>query len=75
MRDAGCVTSVMTEVDRIKDLPSGTTILFPLLGVGSGGGELEPTVNSLLGAALDYFAASTSTRIAGRRPGVEWQMT
>lgn len=64
VRDVGrCVTSVMAAVDSIATQPPLRTILFPLLGVGQGGGELYPTVSSLTGAVIDYFT-STPTRIA-----------
>jgi O-acetyl-ADP-ribose deacetylase (regulator of RNase III) len=64
VREIGrCVTSVLAEVDSIEARPPPRTVLFPLLGVGHGGGELEPTISSLAGAVVDYFAATPGTRI------------
>jgi O-acetyl-ADP-ribose deacetylase (regulator of RNase III) len=64
IREIGrCVTSVMTEVDRIAGQPPAETILFPLLGTGQGGGEIRPTVSSLIGAAVDYFTTNPGTHI------------
>jgi DNA-binding SARP family transcriptional activator len=65
IREIGrCVTNVMTEIDNIGELPQKTTVLFPILGVGQGGGQLESTVNSMLGAALDYFDASAKSKVS-----------
>jgi transcriptional regulator with XRE-family HTH domain len=58
-----CVTSVMTEVDKIRASPQPKTILFPLLGVGQGGGALEATVTAMTGAAVDYFTSGHETRL------------
>lgn len=58
-----CVTNVMAEVDKIDTEPEPRTILFPLLGAGQGGGELEATVSALVGAAVDYFSSVRPTRI------------
>jgi O-acetyl-ADP-ribose deacetylase (regulator of RNase III) len=38
------------------------SILFPLLGTGVGGAELEPTVSAMLGAALDHLATKQSVK-------------
>lgn len=59
-----CVTSVMTEVDKIRTPPHPSTILFPLLGVGQGGGELAATVRAMVGAAVDYFSSGRETRLS-----------
>ncbi len=58
-----CLTNVMTEVDRITDWPYPQTILFPLLGAGQGGGQIDDTVSALTGAAIDYFGSVYLTRI------------
>lgn len=64
IREVGrCVTNVMAEVDRIGDRSPPRTILFPLLGTGQGGGELRPTVAAMIGAVIDYFAATPGTAI------------
>jgi O-acetyl-ADP-ribose deacetylase (regulator of RNase III) len=65
VRDVGrCVTNVLVEAEHLarREIPT-MTILFPLLGTGVGGGKLEPTVQALLGAALDYLANEPRTRI------------
>lgn len=59
-----CVTSVMTEVDKIRTPLHPRTILFPLLGVGQGGGQLAPTVRAMVGAAVDYFSSGRETRLS-----------
>jgi hypothetical protein len=58
-----CVTNVMTAVDAIHADPPPQTILLPLLGTGQGGGELEPTIRSLVGAAVDYLSSAPESRI------------
>lgn len=65
VREVGrCVINAMAEVDRMDDRPPVETILFPLLGTGQGGGELQPTVRSMMGAVVDYFTATPGTQIA-----------
>jgi O-acetyl-ADP-ribose deacetylase (regulator of RNase III)/transcriptional regulator with XRE-family HTH domain len=55
---AGCVTNALAEAERIAAVDEPVrSILFPLLGAGTGGGDLEHTATALLGAALDHFAA------------------
>lgn len=64
VREVGrCVTSALTEVDRLSVPPAVRTILFPLLGTGQGGGELRPTVDALLAAVIDYYRAAPDTDI------------
>jgi O-acetyl-ADP-ribose deacetylase (regulator of RNase III)/transcriptional regulator with XRE-family HTH domain len=64
IRDIGrCVTNVLEKVDGLGAEPPLETILFPLLGTGSGGGELHATFSSLVGAAIDYFTAAPRTGI------------
>lgn len=60
-----CVTNALAEAERLgtgDDAPV-RSILFPLLGTGVGGGDLEPTFTVLLGAAMDYLAARPDTGI------------
>jgi O-acetyl-ADP-ribose deacetylase (regulator of RNase III) len=67
VRDVGrCVTSalsVMDQLDAARPAPEPPlrTILFPLLGVGMGGADMESTITVLLGATLDYFAGHDPT--------------
>jgi O-acetyl-ADP-ribose deacetylase (regulator of RNase III) len=57
---AQCVTNALTEIGPLP-VP---TILFPLLGTGQGRGRLRQTAHTLVGEALDYFAAVSTTDIA-----------
>jgi O-acetyl-ADP-ribose deacetylase (regulator of RNase III) len=64
VREIGrCVTSALTEVDRIDERPPPGSVLFPLLGVGHGGGEPHATVVSMVGAALDYLTDTPNTHV------------
>lgn len=64
VREVGrCVTNVLSEVDGLGEHPTARRVLFPLLGVGQGGGELEPTINAMVNAAADYFTAHPATRV------------
>ena len=56
IRDIGrCVTNALAEADRLPPGARPTTILFPMLGMGQGGGNIEHTAPILLGAAADYL--------------------
>jgi O-acetyl-ADP-ribose deacetylase (regulator of RNase III) len=58
VREIGrCVINVLAELDRLGEEAEARTVLFPLLGVGRGGGALEPTVDALLNAAIEYVTA------------------
>lgn len=63
VRNVGlCVTNALREADRLASgQPSIETILFPLLGTGVGGGEIDPTVRTLIGAALNYLDDTPNT--------------
>jgi O-acetyl-ADP-ribose deacetylase (regulator of RNase III) len=62
IREVGrCVTNALTEIDKLADQPPSRTVLFPLLGTGQGSAELRSTVDALLGAVVDYFAAVPAT--------------
>jgi O-acetyl-ADP-ribose deacetylase (regulator of RNase III) len=60
-----CVTNALAEAEQLgsDELPV-RTILFPLLGVGTGGGELDATVTEMVGAAIDHLAGTLDTRLA-----------
>jgi hypothetical protein len=45
------------------DTGAGTTILFPLLGAGEGGGDVPSTARTLIHAAVNYLRAAPTTRI------------
>jgi O-acetyl-ADP-ribose deacetylase (regulator of RNase III) len=65
VRDVGrCVTNVLAALDALGAGPTAGTILFPLLGTGDGGGELEPTISSMLGAAVDYFTTTPASAVS-----------
>lgn len=54
-----CVTNVLSEADKLSHAdPTLSTILFPILGAGVGGGRPKPTVATMLGAVTDHLAAS-----------------
>jgi O-acetyl-ADP-ribose deacetylase (regulator of RNase III) len=64
VREVGrCVINVLAELDRLGEDAQARTVLFPLLGVGQGGGALEPTVDALVNAAIDHFAAIPHTKV------------
>jgi O-acetyl-ADP-ribose deacetylase (regulator of RNase III) len=56
-----CVTNALAEMER-RLSSAVRSILFPLLGTGVGGAELEPTVSAMLGAALDHLATKQSVK-------------
>lgn len=59
-----CVTNVLAEVDRMGGEPPPASVLFPVLGVGQGGGELEPTIAMMLGAVVDHFRTVPTTCVS-----------
>jgi O-acetyl-ADP-ribose deacetylase (regulator of RNase III) len=65
VREVGrCVTTVLAAIDQIADPVPVESVLFPLLGAGQGGGDPEATAKLLVGAAVDYFAATPMSAIA-----------
>jgi O-acetyl-ADP-ribose deacetylase (regulator of RNase III) len=58
-----CVTGALTEADLVSRSHPVTSILFPLLGAGQGGGDVDETARTLLGAAADYLTGSRDTQI------------
>lgn len=64
IRDIGrCVTNALAEADRLPSGARPTTILFPMLGMGQGGGDIEQTAPVLLGAAADYLTGMAESAI------------
>jgi O-acetyl-ADP-ribose deacetylase (regulator of RNase III) len=64
VREVGrCVTAVLAAVDRIADPVPVESVLFPLLGTGQGGGDPSATATALVGAAVDYFAATPTSPV------------
>jgi O-acetyl-ADP-ribose deacetylase (regulator of RNase III) len=59
-----CVTNALDQADRLtRSGHQASTVLIPVLGVGMGGGAVEPTVRQLLGATLDYLTATPDTAL------------
>lgn len=50
-----CVSNVLVEADRLAAVDSVSSVLIPLLGTGSAGGRLEPTVRTMVGSIVDHF--------------------
>lgn len=48
-----------------ESLESARTILFPLLGTGTGHGDVASTVGTLINAAVSYLEANPSTQLRG----------
>jgi hypothetical protein len=61
---ARCVSNVLAEAERLgSDRQPVRSVLLPLLGVGTGGGAVEPTVTAMLGAAVDHLSDPRHTRV------------
>lgn len=57
-----CVTNCLLKADEAAPAAGGLkSILFPLLGTGTGGGPLEENVERLLKAAMTYFLQHDKT--------------
>jgi hypothetical protein len=65
IRDLGsAVFRVLVEAERLTLVdPSVRSIILPLLGVGTGGGALRPTVTSIVGAILGYLMDRPNTAL------------
>ncbi|GAB3735101.1 hypothetical protein GCM10027598_61000 [Amycolatopsis oliviviridis] len=64
IRDVGrCATAVLAAIDRTTDPKPVRSVLLPLLGAGQGGGDPMSTARALVGATLDYFAATPASAI------------
>jgi hypothetical protein len=65
VREVGrCVAGALAEVDRIDARLAPASVLFPLLGVGHGGGDLRSTIASMAGAAIDHLAGTPSSPVS-----------
>lgn len=76
---AACVTNVLVEADRLARLdPSARTILFPLLGAGTGGGPIEPTATTMVDTFVEFFVNHPDTPLAEVQVlgfnAAEWRM-
>ena len=65
VRNVGdCVTNALRQADLLAAAGQrASTVLIPVLGVGAGGGAVGPTVQVLLGAAIDYLMAYPGTAL------------
>jgi O-acetyl-ADP-ribose deacetylase (regulator of RNase III) len=50
-----CVSNILVEAERLAAADSVRSVLIPLLGTGSGGGQLEPTVRTIVSSIVDHF--------------------
>ncbi|MDI1465404.1 NB-ARC domain-containing protein [Catellatospora sp. KI3] len=65
VREVGrCVTSALAEVERVADDRRPVSVLFPMLGTGQGGGDVDRTAAVLVGAATDYLTEAAATRVS-----------
>jgi O-acetyl-ADP-ribose deacetylase (regulator of RNase III) len=54
-----CVSNVLTEAERLAGVDHAvTSIVFPLLGAGVGGGEVSSTVGTMINATVEHFRRS-----------------
>jgi hypothetical protein len=60
----GAVTNVLEKVEGIGADPPVRSILFPILGVGVGRGDVEPTVRGMLDAAIGHFIVHPDSHLA-----------
>lgn len=59
-----CITRAMAKADEPAFRDEGlTSILFPLLGTGPGGGDMKDHARRLITAAMDYLDANESSTI------------
>jgi O-acetyl-ADP-ribose deacetylase (regulator of RNase III) len=61
---ADCVTNALERADELSgDGDRLSSILFPLLGTGTAGGDLKSIVGSLLDAAIDYLTGRPGSAV------------
>jgi O-acetyl-ADP-ribose deacetylase (regulator of RNase III) len=62
-----CVSNALAAVEQLDFAGSpgraGITVLFPLLGTGTGGGDVTSTARTLIHSAVNYLRSATTTRI------------
>jgi O-acetyl-ADP-ribose deacetylase (regulator of RNase III)/transcriptional regulator with XRE-family HTH domain len=58
-----CVTNALAEAETLNGDIEPFTILFPALGTGVGGATPEPTVKTMVTAAVDFLSAAHRPRI------------
>jgi O-acetyl-ADP-ribose deacetylase (regulator of RNase III) len=59
-----CVTAVLREADRLAGAdPSTRSVLLPLLGVGTGGGDLAATVVTMVDSATAFLVSHPDTAL------------
>ncbi|MGN9911759.1 helix-turn-helix domain-containing protein [Phytohabitans sp. LJ34] len=50
-----CVSNILVEAERLAAVGSVRSVLIPLLGTGVAGGQLEPTVHTMVSSIVDHF--------------------
>ena len=60
-----CVANALTHAERLAEGLRLRSVLFPLLGTGVGGGEVAPTAEAMVTAAIDYLEVNPDTRLRG----------
>jgi O-acetyl-ADP-ribose deacetylase (regulator of RNase III) len=65
VRNTGaCVTNALVQAERLARAGhKANSVLIPMLGVGMGGGQVEPTIQTLLSAAVDHLTETSDTAI------------
>lgn len=59
----GCTTNALAEAERLALGNPVSSILFPLLGAGVGGGDPAPSARAIVGAAIDHLGGMRDGRI------------
>jgi len=61
---AACVTNVLVEADRLARAdPSIRAVLFPLLGVGTGGGSVGATARTMIDTVITFLLSHPPTSL------------
>jgi O-acetyl-ADP-ribose deacetylase (regulator of RNase III) len=61
-----CVANALAQAEQLAIAdPTVRTILFPLLGTGTAGAQIEPTARTMLLAALDHLTGRPDTLLEG----------
>lgn len=64
VQDLGaCVRAVLDKANELAVDRGCDAVILPLLGTGSGGGDLDDTVHVLLGSAVEWLASTPKVRL------------
>lgn len=64
VRDVGaCVYNALAKVESLVMDSGGGSVLFPMLGTGAAGAEIQPTARMMVATALDYLLDHPATRL------------